>query len=445
MAGRCHRLMNSLLCLRLEAALLLFSTWVVRGAAPSIEITNVPPFGSFENLAGRVLNASPVDCRVAVFIYVPGAGWFTKPTCAQPLTAIQVGGSWTADITTGGSDEHATKIAALLVATNYSETCVLGQPTLPSNVLAQARAQVIVTRDDPNARWIDFSGYEWLVKNSTTAVGPGPNHFSDGTNNVWLDAQGRLHLRITNRNSQWQCAEILSRRTFGYGYYRFYLDSPVDNLDRRVVLGLFTYSEDPSFAHREIDFEFSRWGNGADTNNAQFVVQPFDLSGHLRRYRVPPPLINSTHILKWETNRVIFQSLAGHAALPDSTNVLSQWTYTLAVPQSGDEQVHLNLWLYQSTPPADGNEVEIVIGGFEFLPPGPPQPAVFTDADVSGNGQLQLTARGERDRRYEIQTSTNFADWGVLETVLATNDVFEVIDPSSSLSSRQFYRAVTLP
>lgn len=101
------------------------------------------------------------------------------------LTTIQSNGSWVADITTGGSDERATKIADLLVDTNYSEPCVLGQPALPSNVLAQAKAKAIVKCDDPNVRQIDFAGYQWFVKSSATPVGPGPNYFSDTTNNVW--------------------------------------------------------------------------------------------------------------------------------------------------------------------------------------------------------------------------------------------------------------------
>jgi hypothetical protein len=350
-----------------------------------------------------------------------------------------------ADITTGGSDERATKIAALLVATTYSEPCVLGQPALPSNLLAQAKAQAIVAREDPNARQIDFAGYNWFVKNSTTPVGPGPNHFSDSTNNVSLDTRDRLQLRITNRNNQWQCAEILSRRTFGNGYYRFYLDSLPDNPDRGVVLGLFTYSEDPAYAHREIDFEFSRWGNGADTNNVQYVVQPFEVPGHLRRYRVPPPLTNSAYIFKWETNRVTFQSLTGHAALPDATNVFSQWSYTLAVPPSGDERIHLNLWLYQGASPADGNEAEIVISRFEFVPLAPPQPALFTNAGIAGNGQLELTVGGQTDHRYEIQISTNLTEWRALKAVAATKNVFNVPYSAWSLLNWQFYRAVTLP
>ena len=177
-------------------------------ASPAIVLTNVPAFGSFGDLSGFVVDAAPAAHRVAVFIYVPGAGWWSKPYCDPQLTTIRPDGSWTADITTGGVDEFATKITALLVGTNYSEPCVMGPPTLPANVTAQAIASATVERVDPSVRWISFSGYDWWVKTSFGLVGPGPNYFSDSTNNVWLDAQGRLHLRITNRSNQWQCAEV---------------------------------------------------------------------------------------------------------------------------------------------------------------------------------------------------------------------------------------------
>ena len=82
-------------------------------AAPSIEFTSVPPYGSSANLSGRVLAAAPAAHRVVVFIYVPGAGWWSKPYCDRPLTIFQSDGRWTTDITTGGSDavEVALKIA----------------------------------------------------------------------------------------------------------------------------------------------------------------------------------------------------------------------------------------------------------------------------------------------------------------------------------------------
>jgi len=173
-------------------------------AAPSIIITNQPAYGSTSDVAGVVLNATPGAYAVAVFIYVPGYGWVSKPTCAQPLSAIQSNGNWSADITTGGADTNATRIAALVVSTNYNEPCVLGATFLPSNVFARAVASAVVTRQSPGLRWLSFSGYDWWVKTSSGPVGPGPNYFSDRTNNVWVDAICQLIVRITSRSNQWQ-------------------------------------------------------------------------------------------------------------------------------------------------------------------------------------------------------------------------------------------------
>src|SRR4051812_19512341 len=128
-----------------------------------------------------------------------------------------------------------------------------------------------VTPTQAAATVLAFSGYSWVVKASSGKVGPGPNYFSSSANNVWVDNLGRLHLRITKQGSRWFCAEVVSQASFGYGTYRWYLDSPVDNLDPNVVLGLFTWSDLPDYANREIDIEFSRWG-AARNLNAQFVV-----------------------------------------------------------------------------------------------------------------------------------------------------------------------------
>ena len=415
-------------------------------AAPAVIITNLPVYGSSDNLGGIVLNASPAACSVAVFIYVPGYGWVTKPTCAQPLTVIQPDGSWTADITTGGSDPLATRIAALLVSTNYSLPCMQGAAALPTNVFALALASAVVTRPYPDPRWVSFSGYDWWVKTSAGLVGPGPNYFSDSTNNVWLDGQGQLHLRITNRSNQWQCAEIVSARTFGYGSYRFQLASPANNLDPNAVLGLFTWSDDPAYADREIDIECSRWSNAADPNNAQYVVQPYNLGGHLARYAVPAGQTNATLLWTWETNRVSFQSQRGSfSPSPSPANVISNWTYTLTVPPTGDENVRLNLWLINGSAPTDHQEVEVVISSFLFLPLGAPQPAVLTVTAPFSSNPFRFALHGEFDRWYQVQTSTDLFSWKNLATMPATNPVMDISDTSSAGLNRRFYRAVTLP
>jgi hypothetical protein len=429
--------------------LLLADCTSKENAAPSIIITNLPAYGSSDTLVGVVSGADPAACRVAVFINVPPYGWYSKPTCDNALTLIQPDGSWSADITTGGADTNATRIAALLVSTNYNQPCVLGEPFLPTNVFARALASAVVTREYPGIRWLGFSGYDWWVKASsgTNQLGPGPNYFSDSTNNVWTDTQGWLHLRITNRSNQWQCAEIVSARTFGYGSYRFELGSRVDDLDTNIVLGLFTWSDDPAYTNREMDVECAR-GFATDTNNAQFTVQPYYLSGHYSRYRVPTGLADSTHWFTWQSNSVTFQSQTGsYSPGPDPTNLIGAWTFAnaAAVPQTGDENVRINLWLLFGHPPSDGQEVELVIKSFQFVPPGSPSPALLTGLSVPPNRPVQFTIQAEPDRRYEVQASTNLSDWQELTTILATSHLVPFQDDNLAGLNQRFYRVVTLP
>ena len=416
-------------------------------AAPAILITNLPAYGVNATLSGVVLNANPATNAVAVFIYVPGYGWVTKPNCVEPLTTIQPNGSWSANVTTGGAgDLTATRFAALLVSTNFNLSCVLGLANLPTNAYAQAIAKTAVTRPSPGVRFLSFSGYDWSVKNPAGLAGPGPNYFSDNTNNVWIDTNGWLHLRITHRTNAWECAELISARAFGPGSYRFELNSVANNLNPNVTLGLFTWSDDPAFTDREIDVECGRWQNAADTNNAQFVVQPYYLANQLVRYRVPPGLADSTHLFVWETNRISWQSQTG-AYSAAATNLIASYVFNNAanIPQSGDENVHLNLWLINGSAPTDNNEVEVIVQSFDFVPLGPPPRAVLGNFQMSAGNVFKCDLGVQPDYLYETQTSSNLLTWSHLTTQLATNTTLKIADTNSSDVAKRFYRVATQP
>ena len=412
-------------------------------AAPVLVVTNLPAYGSSQGLGGVAAGVAPAQYSVAVCIYVPGYGWVSKPTCAGLSSRIQPDGSWTTDITTGGSDSLATRIAAFLVPSNAPLTCVQAQPFL-TNLYAESVASAIVTRPYPGPRWLSFSGYDWWVKTSAGKVGPGPNYFSDSTNNVFLDGSGNLHLKVTYRSNQWTCAEIVSARSFGYGSYRFELLTDVNALDANVVLGLFTWSDDPALAHREIDVECSRWSNAGDLRNSQFVVQPYNLPGHLVRYTVPALLTNSTQSFNWESNRVVFQSQRGDFSLnPAASNLISSWTYVQAPPQPGDENVRLNLWLNGGNPPTNGQEVEVIIKSFQFVPPGTGSPAkLIRPRQTSQGAAFDLLT--EPDRRYAIQNSEDLVNWQDRLLLLATNLYAPVLLPDPP-PEPSYFRAVTLP
>ena len=189
--------------------------------------------------------------------------------------------------------------------------------------------------------------------------GPGPNVFSASSDNVWVDPQGRLHLRITRVAGRWECAEVVGAASLGYGTYTWTLDSRVDDIDPQAVLGLFTWSDAPAFAHREIDIEFSRWGWPSSTTNAQYVVQPHRAPGHLRAV-TQPAAGTSRHSFTWAPGSVAFTSSTGQPA---------SWLYSAAdVPPPGSERPRMNLWLLDGRAPTDRTSVEVVIRSFGFTP-----------------------------------------------------------------------------
>lgn len=209
-------------------------------------------------------------------------------------------------------------------------------------------------------RTVAFAGSSWAVKASTGVVGPGPNVFSDSGQNVWVDAGGQLHMRITNRDGQWQSAEVILDRSLGYGTYRWTLASPVGRLDPNVVLGLFTWSDDAAYNHREIDIEMARWGNSTSAANAQYAVQPWDGPGNLVRF-TQPDASPTTHEFTWTQKSVSFRSATA------AGQTISAWNYAgRNVPRAGNERTRMNLWLNGGAPPTNGAEVEVVLSGFRF-------------------------------------------------------------------------------
>jgi hypothetical protein len=214
---------------------------------------------------------------------------------------------------------------------------------------------------------IAFAGYDWDIKNSEFLVGPGPNFFSDSTDNVWVDSLG-LHLKITYRNGKWYCAEVTLQDALGYGRYVFQVSSPIGNMDPNVVLGLFMWDNDVHPFHREFDIEFSHFGSLP--TNAQYAVQPWESPGHSNTWFLPQTIDSSTHLFNWCCDQIEFLSAEGHQSTPPYNSVHQNWIYTYSdstiVPNPGNEHVHMNLWLFDRVPP--DSAAEVVISNFEFFP-----------------------------------------------------------------------------
>ncbi|MCW3998820.1 MAG: glycoside hydrolase family 16 protein [Candidatus Bathyarchaeota archaeon] len=213
---------------------------------------------------------------------------------------------------------------------------------------------------------IQFSGYTWYIENSQQRAHPGPNYWSSSPQNVWVDSNGYLHLKITYSNGRWNCAEVTCTQTFGYGTYVFYLASRTDNLDKNVVLGLFAYKDD----WHEVDIEFSKWGE-SNYRNGWFTVQPkpYVEDRNQRSFNFQLYGDYTTHYFKWTPKSVYFESFGGHYPLGSEPagNIIKSFTSNSQVSATG-VKAHMNLWLYNGQAPSNGQPVEIVIKSFQYIP-----------------------------------------------------------------------------
>jgi hypothetical protein len=100
------------------------------------------------------------------------------------------------------------------------------------------------------------------------------------------------------------------------------------------------------------------------------------------------------------------------------------------VPQTGDENVRINLWLSGGNPPTNTNEVEVVLKSFQFVPLGSPQPARLTNITTLPGGQVHFDVAAQYDRRNQVPTSANLVDWQSSATLLATNTLLGLWTPT---------------
>lgn len=327
---------------------------------PSIEFTYIPPYGSNSFLSGRVHNVNPVNYKIAVYILVEGYGWVIKPTTLSPLTIIQNDSTFSCNIVTGGVDSYATCISAFLLPNGVTPPLLTGSPEIPESMFTDY-VNLYTLR---YRRSINFASHNWWVKNTVLIAGPGPNYFSDSTQNVWVD-NGQLHMKITRRGNTWYCPEVICKDTFAYGKYVFKIASPAGNMDPNIVCGLFTWDMSSIESHREIDIEFSKWGI-VQNINAQYVIQPFGSPGHLHHWILPPSIVYSSHFFEWQQDTVKFKSVSGLNINPPDT-IYQSWNFTgNSVPHHSKENVRMNLWLFNGIPPSNMQEAEVIIYDFSF-------------------------------------------------------------------------------
>ena len=326
----------------------------------------------------------PARHVIVCYIYV--AGWWVKPTFANPKTPINPDGTWTCDITTGGIDQLATRIAAFLVPISYPPLPG-GEQTLPGRLYANALAYIIVERTAVY-RTIQFSGYTWKVKASETPAGPGPNYFSDRADDVWVDAQGRLHLRIAQHNGQWYATEVINNESLGTASTRLrwparstrWIPTSCWACSRGMILRRSTpIASRTSSSHAGA----TRPQPTPSMSCSRGIGRAIVIGSFWQRVTH-----RTVHHFQWLPDRIDFASHSWDAATQGLGDELAAWQYTGPdVHPAGGENARINLWLLDGKPPTDGQLVEVIVESFRFAPQA--ASAAINSAGVVDSGRRQ--------------------------------------------------------
>lgn len=242
---------------------------------------------------------------------------------------------------------------------------------------------------------IRFAGLDWTVKvHETGQWGPGPNFFSGSEQDITIDSNGYMHMKIVNRDGKWFSTEVGCDQSMGYGSYIWTLEANLEEIPENIVLGLFTwdYNTFQSDANSEVDIEISKWGDKTDLRTLQYGVQPinFGVLYPERMHRPEYPLGKlkgvTTHGFTWSDTAIIWASYAGDTY--GQGELLGEWKFDTSFPARVKEEggsksepviipapgaethARMNLWIatWYAAGPADNKEQEMIIRNFEYRP-----------------------------------------------------------------------------
>ena len=324
---------------------------------PSIEFSRIPAAGDgspdkLEKIEGRVRGAHSGQ---KVVLFAQSGVWWVQPFVVKPFTEIQPDSTWT------NSTHPGVAYAALLVDSSYHPPLTV--ETLPDRggpILAVVTASGGVPPSPPKT--LQFSGYRWEVRDVAGDAG-GKRNFYDPAN-AWVDDKGFLHLVITKQAGRWMCAEVKLSRSLGYGSYRFVVQD-ISHLEPAAVFGLSTWDNS---GPREMDVEISRWGEPAD-KNAQYVIQPYVVPANTVRFSAPGGML--THWIDWQPGRAEFKTLRGSlssSGSPPAGDSVDDHVFTSGIPSSGNEAIHMILYVFDNRNAPMQRGTEVIIEKFEFLP-----------------------------------------------------------------------------
>ena len=239
-------------------------------------------------------------------------------------------------------------------------------PILKSLILSGVAIWLLTAAGLVHAQTIAWQGYNWTLK-SGSGLGPGPNNWNP--TNCFVDANGYLHLLITadpGSPNGWDCAELYTTNSLGFGTYQWQVESSLDSFDPWVVLGLFPYLGPDG--NNEIDIEYSRWGNATGSNGWWTVYPDSGTTIGQKIYDFSLTGTYTTSRFTWSSSGIQYWLMGGFQSIGTTNNVIENWDYTPTKPSRNIPQtampLHINLRLDKGHAPTNGLPVEVIIHSF---------------------------------------------------------------------------------
>ena len=329
-------------------------------SGPSIEFTHIPPAAQggrerVDTISGRVKNARP---KQQIVIYAHSGPWWVQPWPDHAFVPIKADSTWSTETHLGFD------YAALLVDPDYYPQPVMDvAPTQGGSVALVTIVKGVGPPQVAPTGSLKFSGYDWSVRTIANDKG-GLNNLFDAEN-AWTDTSGALHMQIKKKSDKWSCAEIYLNRGLGYGTYSVTVRD-TSHIDPAAVFTMYTFEDSAGEQHyREMDLEVSRWGDTANKNNAQYVVQPFYIPGNVFAFTTPSTTL--TYVLRWESGHATFKTFRG-GSTGAGTQLVSEHEFSSGIPEPGNAIPRLIFYVVASDKNPMQKPSEVVVEKFEYLP-----------------------------------------------------------------------------
>lgn len=201
---------------------------------------------------------------------------------------------------------------------------------------------------------INFAGLTWDVSEY--------GNFTADPGSVYVDIEGKLHVKVRQVNGSWKDCEVVGQKYIGYGTYKFVIDSDMTNLDPNLVLGLFSFFNNPA-TNQEVDIEFAHFFNNP-LSNVGFTVQPGPATEVNQKSWTIAEKGKTCHVFNWGPFGIDFASYAGE----DTNGQQLQYFHTDLKRDPTNVRAIINFWQFAGKAPAQ--ETEVIISDFQYIPLG---------------------------------------------------------------------------